>query len=160
VLLRHACDGDFLNGYFAGKVATAAHLHEPIVGTEIDDDLVDQNGRLLKIMADFYGMGMTLGHYPAAPIVLAAHAAHLARQAPTVARYLDAAAIADHLANKTPDECGCTSQQRDRIVREYLAVLDQQDWCDTVRAGLDRDSDFFSWFAGNVASRQSLRAFR
>ncbi|MEV0215789.1 hypothetical protein [Micromonospora sp. NPDC050695] len=27
-LRRHACDGDFLNGYFAGKVATTAHLHE------------------------------------------------------------------------------------------------------------------------------------
>ncbi|GEM_PF-7112862 len=158
-LLRHACDGDYLNGYFAGQVATAGHLHEAIVETEADDDLVDHTGRLLKIMADCGGMGMTLAHYPPAPIVLAAHAGHLGRQTPTVNRYLDAAIIADHLAETTPQRCGCTAEQRDQLVRQYLTVLDRQDWCDTVRAGLDRDSDLFTWFVGNVAARRRLRAF-
>lgn len=158
-LLRHACDGDFLNGYFAGQVATAAHLHEPIAGTVVDDDLVDHTGRLLKVMAGCSGMGMTLEHYPPAPIVLAAHAAHLARQAPTVNRYVDAAVIADHLTGKPSNRCGCTSEQRDRIVAQYRTVLDWPDWCDTVRAGLDPTSDFFVWFAGNVAARLHLRAF-
>ncbi|MCE0446034.1 hypothetical protein LT493_17620 [Streptomyces tricolor] len=32
-LPRKACDGDFLNGYFAGKVATVAKLHEALWGT-------------------------------------------------------------------------------------------------------------------------------
>lgn len=158
-LLRHACDGDFLNGYFAGQVATAAHLHEAIVGTKVDDDLVDHTGRLLKIMAGCSGMGMTLDHYPPAPTVLTAHAAHLGRQAPTVARYVDAAVIADHLADKASDRCGCTTEQRDLIVQRYIAVLDRPDWCDTVRAGLDSDSDFFACFADNVAARLHLRAF-
>ncbi|MET7394863.1 hypothetical protein ABZS66_15375 [Dactylosporangium sp. NPDC005572] len=158
-LLRHACDGDFLNGYFAGQVATAAHLHEAIVGTEVDDDLVDHTGRLLKIMAGCRGVGMTLEHYPPAPIALAAHAAHLGRQTPTVNRYVDAAVIADHLADKSPERSGCTTEQRDHIVQQYLSVLDLQDWCDTVRAGLDRNSEFFAWFAGNVAARLHLRAF-
>ncbi|OKI51412.1 hypothetical protein [Micromonospora sp. CB01531] len=158
-LLRHACDGDFLNGYFAGQVATAAHLHEAIVGTEVDDDLVDHTGRLLKIMADCGGMGMTLKHYPPAPIVLAAHVAHLGRQAPAVDRYVDVAVIADHLADRAPEQSGCTTEQRNHLVRQYLAVLDRQDWCDTVRAGLDSDSDFFAWFAANVAARLHLRAF-
>jgi hypothetical protein len=40
-LLRHACDGDYLNGYFAWKLATAAHLHAAIVADEVDDELVD-----------------------------------------------------------------------------------------------------------------------
>ncbi|MEV0394978.1 hypothetical protein [Polymorphospora rubra] len=158
-LLRHACDGDFLNGYFAGEVATAAHLHEAIVGAEVDDALVDHTGRLLKTMAGCGGMGMTLEEYPPAPIVLAAHAAHLARQAPTVHRYADAAVIADHLAGKAPQRCGCTTEQGDRIVRQYLAVLDRPDWCDTVRAGVDSDREFFAWFADNVAARLRLRAF-
>ncbi|MGX4690717.1 hypothetical protein [Streptomyces sp. JNUCC 63] len=158
-LLRHACDGDFLNGYFAGQVATAAHLHEAIVGTEVDDDLVDHTGRLLKIMADCGGMGMTLEHYPPAPIVLAAHAAHLGRQAPTVDRYVDAAIIVDHLADKAPGRGGGTAEQRDRIVQQYLALLNRQDWCDTVRAGLDSGSAFFAWFTSNVAARLHLRAF-
>jgi hypothetical protein len=127
-LLRNACDGDYLNGYFAGKVATAAHLHDAIVATDVDDDLVDHTGRLLRVMAGCCGMGMTLGHYPPAPLVLAAHVAHLGRQAPTVPRYLDAAAIADQLAEQTPEECGCTVEQRDRLVQQYLAVLDRQDW--------------------------------
>jgi hypothetical protein len=160
-LLRHACDGDFLNGYFAGRVATTAHLHEAIVTTQVDvdDDLVDHTGRLLRTMADCGGMGMTLEHYPPAPTVLAAHATHLGRQAPTVNRYVDAAMIADHLAEKTPQRCGCTTEQRDLLVRQYLAVLDRPDWCDAVHAGIDRDSDFFRWFADNVAARRRLRAF-
>ncbi|MFD0901909.1 hypothetical protein [Actinomadura sediminis] len=29
-LLRHACDGTFLNGYYAGEVTAVAHLHETI----------------------------------------------------------------------------------------------------------------------------------
>ncbi len=66
-LLRHACDGDVLNGYFAGKVATTAHLHEAIISAEADDDLVDHTGRLLAIMADCSGMGLTLEHYPPRP---------------------------------------------------------------------------------------------
>lgn len=158
-LLRHACDGDYLNGYFAGQVATAAHLQEAIMDTEVDDDLVDHTGRLLRIMADCGGMGMTLKHYPPAPTVLAAHAAHLGRQTPTVDRYVDAAVIADNLADRPPERCGCTTEQRDRIVQWYLAVLDRQDWCDAVRAGTDSDSDYLAWFAGNVAARLHLRAF-
>lgn len=158
-LLRHACDGDFLNGYFAGQVATTAHLHEAITSTKVDDDLVDHTGRLLKIMADCDGMGMTLEHYPPAPIVLAAHAARLARQVPTMNRYVDAAVIADHLTGKPPTRCGCTAEQRDHIAQQYLGVLDRPDWCDTVRAGLDSTSDFFAWFAGNVAARLHLKAF-
>ncbi|GIE89571.1 hypothetical protein Are01nite_60510 [Actinoplanes regularis] len=158
-LLRHACDGDFLDGYFAGKVATAAHLHEAITGADVDDDLIDHTGRLLKAMADCGGMSTTLEHYPPAPIVLATHADHLGRQAPTVARYLDAAVIADHLTAKPPQRSGCTVEQRDRIVRQYLAALQQPDWCDAVRAGLDLNGDFAAWFAENVAARLNLRAF-
>ncbi|GLW30631.1 hypothetical protein Areg01_35710 [Actinoplanes regularis] len=158
-LLRHACDGDFLNGYFAGEVAVAAHLHEAITHTDVDDELIDHTGRLLKSMADCGGQGTTLEHYPPAPIVLAAHAAHLARQAPTVSRYLDAAVIADHLAAKPPLRSGCTVEQRDRIVRQYLAVIEQPAWCDAVRAGLDLNGDYVAWFAQNVAARLNLRAF-
>ncbi|MFD6735946.1 hypothetical protein ACFWDZ_33150, partial [Micromonospora aurantiaca] len=158
-LLRHACDGDYLNGYFAGRVATAAHLHEAITGTDTDDDLVDHTGRLLKLMAGCGGMGMTLEHYPPAPHVLAAHVARLDRQTPTLNRYVDAAIIADHLADKTPQRSGCTNEQRDHLVRQYLAVLDRQDWCDAVRAGVDADNDFFAWFASNPAARLHLRAF-
>lgn len=158
-LLRNACDGDVLNGYFAGRVATAAHLHEAITSTEVDDDLIDHTGRLLKTMAHCGGMGMTLEHYPPAPIVLAAHAAHLARQAPTVNRYVDAAVIANHLTVKPSYQCGCTAEERDRIVQQYLAVLEQPAWRHEVRAGLDPASDFFAWFASDMAARLHLGAF-
>ncbi|SBT39036.1 hypothetical protein [Micromonospora auratinigra] len=158
-LLRHACDGDYLNGYFAGQVATAAHLHAAIVADEVDDDLVDHTGHLLKIMAGCGGMGLTLEHYPPAPAVLAAHVTHLARQTPTVGRYVDAATIADQLADRSPQRSGCGTAQRDELVRRYLAVLDRQDWCDTVRAGLDQSDEFVAWFVANVAARLRLRAF-
>ncbi len=158
-LLRHACDGDFLNGYFAGKVAVAGHLHDAITGAEVDDDLVDHTGRLLRVMSDCHGMGTALEHYPPAPTVLAAHADHLGRQTPTESRYVDAALIVHHLTDKVPERCGCTTGQRDEIVRRYRAVLDHPDWCDVARPLRDRDDDFATWFAGTVAPRLRLRAF-
>ncbi|HWS34924.1 MAG TPA: hypothetical protein VN408_19565 [Actinoplanes sp.] len=157
-LLRQACDGDFLNGYFAGKVATAAHLHEAITAPDADDDLVDHTGRLLRIMAGCDGMGMTLEHYQPAPAVLAAHAAHLARQEPTAERFIDAACIADHLLSQDPGRCGGTAELRDRMVRQYLAVLERPDWGAAARADHDPASDFHAWFAGNVAARLGLSA--
>jgi hypothetical protein len=159
-LLRHSCAGDFLNGYFAGDVATAAHLHEAVVGSDIDDDLIDHTGRLLRAMADGEGMGMSLAAYPPASAVLAAHAEHLARQTPAVDRYLTAATIADHLAERRPERSGCTTEQRDRIVEQYLVVLNRQDWCDTTRAGFDQVGPYAAWFVENVAARLRLRAFR
>ncbi|MEV4824634.1 hypothetical protein [Micromonospora sp. NPDC049274] len=157
-LLRHACDGDYLNGYFAGKVATTAHLHEAITSTDADEELIDHTGRLLRIMADCDGMGMTLEHYPPAAAVLAAHAAHLAQQPPTADRYVDAAIIANYLTAKPPKRCGCTAEQRDRIVQHYLAVLDQPDWRNAVRARPGPTSNFFAWFVDHVAARLRLGA--
>jgi hypothetical protein len=76
-----------------------------------------------------------------------------------VNRYVDAAVIAGHLAQKPSERLGCTVEHRDRLLQQYLAVLDREDWCETVRVGLDPDSDFFAWFAGGVAARLHLRAF-
>ena len=39
--------GDLMNGYFAGQVATAAHLHEAITSDDADDDLIDHADRVL-----------------------------------------------------------------------------------------------------------------
>jgi hypothetical protein len=158
-LLRHACDGDYLNGYFAGEVATTAHLHEAVTGTDVDDDLVDHTGRLLRIMADCGDMGMTLERYPPAPAVLAAHAAHLAQQSPAANRYVDAAIIANHLTAKSPNRCGCTTEQRDHIVQQYLAVLDRPEWRAAVREGRGPNSDFFAWFTDHIAARLRLDKF-
>jgi hypothetical protein len=44
-------------------------------------------------------------------------------------------------------------------VQQYLAVLEQPDWRDAVRAGLGPSSDFFAWFTGHVAARLRLGAF-
>ncbi|GIH89925.1 hypothetical protein Psi01_05550 [Planobispora siamensis] len=156
-LLRNSCDGDYLNGYFAGKVATAAHLHEAIIRPDADDDLVDHTGRLLSTMAGCSGMGMTLDHYPPAHIVLEAHAGHLSRQAATVSRYTNAAELVGHLARQSPERLGCTPEERDRILQQYLDVLGREAWRQTVRAGLDRDSYFFTWFAENVAAPLHLQ---
>jgi hypothetical protein len=157
-LLRHASDGDYLSGYYAGQVATAAHLHEAIARPEVDDDLADHTARLLKIMADCGGMGMTLEHYPPAATVLAAHAGHLSRQTPAANRYIDAATIASHLAGKPPERLGCTAEQRDHLLQQYRAVLRRDDWCDAVRTGIAPGSDVLAWLTA-VAARLQLAAF-
>jgi hypothetical protein len=159
-LLRNSCDGDYLNGYYAWKVATAAHLHEAIVDADADDDVVDHTGRLLRILAGCSGMGSTLEHYPPAPIVLAAHAAHLSRQEPTADRYIQAATIAARLTEKPPEKCGCTAPQRDAVVRGYLTVLDRQEWRDIMGADHGLDDEYYTWFASTVARQLNLEPFR
>lgn len=158
-LLRRACDGDVLNGYFAGNVATAAHLHEAITAPDADAELIDHTGRLLKIMTASRGMGMTWKHYPPARLVLEAHAGHLARQAPTISRYIDAAVIADHLAQTSPDHLGIAPDQRQRLLERYLAVLRRTDWTTMAQAQIDPDDDYFVWFAETIAARLRLPAF-
>ncbi|MEV6235894.1 hypothetical protein [Lentzea sp. NPDC051838] len=96
-LLRHACDGDILNGYFAGNVATAAHLHAAIAFDDADEELVDHTGRLLHVMTWCRGMGTTLEGYPAAAPVVEAYARHVSRLPATEARLRTRSALAEHL---------------------------------------------------------------
>ncbi|MEV6604633.1 hypothetical protein [Kutzneria sp. NPDC051319] len=154
-LLRHSCDGDYLNGYFAGQVATVAQLHHAITTGETDDELIEHTGRLLVIMADCEGMGTTLQHYPPAFAVLTAHATHFARLEPSTRRYIDAAVIADRLA-ADPEKRGCTAAQADDLVRRYLDVLNRPEWC---AAGAAMDGEYATWFADHEAVRLRLRAF-
>ena len=163
-LLRNACDGDFLNAYFAGEVATAAYLHEAITRADADDALVDHTGRLLNTMTFSSGMGTRLDHYPSTARVLEAHAGHLGRQAPSVRRYIDAARIADYLARPSPAQPLGTIDRPDLVVRQYTTVLDRPDWCAAARAGFAGDGDFphrdyRSWFVENTARRLKLKAF-
>lgn len=156
-LLRHACDGDYLNGYFAGKVATAAHLHEAITTDHPDSDLVDHTGRLLTIMADCGGMAMTLRNYPPAGVVLEAHARHTGQLSPTVERYAVAAQLADYVRRETPDHLGLSQQRQQQILATYRALLDRSDWSDVARAALLAGDHRMTWLAGAVAPRLGLR---
>lgn len=157
-LLRDACDGDHLNGYCAGDVATTAHLHEAITSTDADDELIDHTGRLLRIMADCGGMGMTLEHYPPAPSVLTPHAAHLTRQSPSANRHIDAAMIADRLVANPPHRTAALPSSGTASCSSTSPSLTSLIWRVAVRAGLDPGSEFFAWFADHVAGRLRLNA--
>ena len=116
-LLRNACDGEYLNCYFAGQVATAAHLHEAITRLGADAALVDHTSRLLIVMSDAQGMGMTLDTYPPADLVLAAHAAALGALPPTPSRHRAATRLAD-IADARWPEAFC----------RYRALLARPEW--------------------------------
>jgi hypothetical protein len=158
-LLRFACEGGGLDGYFAGKVATAAHLHEGIISPAADDDLIDHTGRLLLTMADCAGMGLTLERYPHAPIVLSRHAELLKGQTPTVARYLTATVLTYHLTKHEPHRLGCTVGQRARVLADYLAVLNRPEWIEAVRSGFNSDNGYHSRIARDVAPNLPLAGF-
>ncbi|MEU8920436.1 hypothetical protein AB0D10_05780 [Kitasatospora sp. NPDC048545] len=158
-LLRKAIDGDFLNGYVAGKVATAARLHEAVTELGRDVELLDHTGRLLSMLTHSSGMGMTLRHYPHAATVLTAHARHVGGASPTVRRFGVVATLALHLATEPVEDSGCTEARRDAVLASYLALLDREDWCGTARAALAAGDDWLHWFAGHSASRLPLRAF-
>jgi hypothetical protein len=159
-LLRHSCHGPVLAGYFAARVATAAHLDEAITRAVVDDELVDHTCDLLIAMANCAGTGATLSSYPPGPRVLAALAGHRGEQRATVQRFVGTAVLADHLASMTPEELGLSADQRADLVRRFLAVLDRDDWCTVVHAGLDHNQPWHARFEKVVVPRLPLRAYR
>ena len=158
-LLRRACDGDFLNGYFAGKVATVARLHEALADLDTDTEMVDHVGRLLCRMSDCGGMGRTLAHYPHAGAVLEAHARQVGSLGPSIERYFTIAVLTQHLTTKSPEAVGCTGAQQEALRVAYLEVLDREEWIRTARAGFAADDRRMRWLADHRAPRLRLRAF-
>jgi hypothetical protein len=155
-LLRNALDGDSLNGYYVGDVALTADVHEAITATDPDDELIDHTGRLLRIMADNSGMGMTWNGYHPIRCVLDAHVTHLARQHPTRDRYLTAAFIADRLLKEDPNTPNLPPDHRTVVLNRYLAVLHREDWSSTARTALDPTDEFSAWFLETIAPRLRL----
>ncbi|GAA2099175.1 hypothetical protein GCM10009759_30790 [Kitasatospora saccharophila] len=168
-LLRRAVDGDGLNGYFAGRVATVGRLHEALAEFGHDVELLDHTGRLLFVMEDCEGMGMSLRRYPHAAAVLAAHARNTGRLPPTVERFLVAAVLAGHLAAEPTGAAGpggavepggeADGVWRAAALAAYLAALDRDDWCATARAALAAGDGRMRWLADSGPSRIRLRAF-
>ncbi|MCX4697440.1 hypothetical protein OG252_15390 [Streptomyces sp. NBC_01352] len=160
-LSRRAADGDFLNGYFVGRVARVAELHKAVEMFGDDAELVDHTTRLLHAMTYGEGMGTSLRRYPYAVLVLEAHVRALGDLEPTVERYLAAATIAQYLTNETPigsDDPGSRAGwERGRAA--YLALLDKEDWCATAREGLAAEDGRITWLADYVAPGLKLRAF-
>ncbi|MYY81044.1 hypothetical protein GT044_07160 [Streptomyces sp. SID335] len=158
-LLRRACDGDFLNGYFAGRVATVTKLHEALACLDTDSEMVDHVGRLLHQMSDCAGMGLTLAHYPYAAVVLEAHARAVGLLSPTIERYFTISVLTQFLMTESPDTVGCTTAQQGALRSAYLEILDRTEWTRTAREGLAADDDRMRWLADHRAPGLRLRAF-
>ncbi|MFE7506424.1 hypothetical protein [Promicromonospora sp. NPDC057488] len=148
-LLRHACDGEFLNAYFAGKVALAASLHEAIIRPVVDDGLVDHTGRLLSVMAGASGMGLGLSRYPPAPIVLTEYARHLASQQPAGARVLVAIALAHDVRSREPARLGCSAQEKAAILSSLDETLAEPAWLEAASEELVRTPSWATWAQAN-----------
>ncbi|WP_369356107.1 hypothetical protein [Streptomyces sp. cg2] len=153
-LLRRSIDGDFLNGYCAGKVAVVARLHEALSEFEGDSEVLDHAGRLLHVMAFCEGMGQTLEHYPHAAVVLEAHVRQLGLLAPTIERFVVAAMLAKYLTAATPDNLGNDTTPRQAILAAYLSLLDRE----LARDGIAAQDNRLQWLADSGA-RLHLRAF-
>ncbi|GAA2287853.1 hypothetical protein GCM10010145_68060 [Streptomyces ruber] len=158
-LLRRACDGDFLNAYFAGKVATVAQLHEALGELDIDSEMADHVGRLLVSMSDCAGMGLTLARYPHAGKVLEAHARSVGALGPTIERYFTVALLAQHLTAEPPEAAGCTAEQQAALRTSYISVLDRGEWTQVAVAGLAAEDNRMRWLANHRAPQLRLRAF-
>lgn len=85
-LLRKACDGHHLNGYFAHQVARTARMHEAIARPDADTDLVDHTGRLLAILVGSFGMSDSILDYKHAERALAQYLSHVGRLEPNQGR--------------------------------------------------------------------------
>ncbi|MFG1807846.1 hypothetical protein [Streptomyces sp. NPDC049040] len=157
-LLRRACDGDFLNAYFVGKVAQTTGLHEAITEPCVDTDVTDHTGRLLLVMTYSAGMGMTLARYPHAEEVVAAHLGSLKRLRPTASRFCLAAWLADSLGEHGDSGSIGPFQRWQSYRDDYLALLERDDWCETATNALSAKDPGVLRLIETTAGRQ-LRVF-
>jgi hypothetical protein len=154
-LLHRAVNGDFLNGYFAGKVAHTVRLHEAADRFSGEPELVDATGRLLHVMSECGGMGATLGTYPYSGVVLDAHSRALARLDPTPARIRAAAVIAGYLRRGNPADAAASAAWNAACAR-YIETLSSEPWADAARAAVAREDRATLWIAGNIAQGLGL----
>jgi len=154
-LLTRAVDGDFLNGYFVGKVAVVVELHAAVAQFDTDPELVDAVGRLLYVMSGDEGMGMTLRRYPHCGVVLAAHSRAFAGLTPTSARIHAAAIVAQYLGRENPAN-GAASAAWDEARAAYIVLLRREDWVEAARAAMARNDKRALWIARNTAPELGL----
>ncbi len=86
-LLRKACDGYHLNGYYAYKVACAAPIHRAIAAPDADEALIDHTGDLMSKLVWSDSMGGTIWDYEHAEQVLADYLSHTRALTSTEIRY-------------------------------------------------------------------------
>ncbi|MFE5588632.1 hypothetical protein, partial [Kitasatospora sp. NPDC056531] len=158
-LLHKAVDGDFLNGYFAGKVAETARVHEEVERFASEPELLDHAGRVLSVMAHAAGMGTTLRHYTHSAAVLEAHVRHVADLPAAVDRFYVLATLARHLSSNPAEDSNCTEPQREALLAAHLSLLDREDWYRATRAALEAEDGWLLWFAREGAPQLRLRAF-
>ncbi|GAA4901245.1 hypothetical protein LX16_0456 [Stackebrandtia albiflava] len=142
-LLRSACP-DVLDGYYAGEVATAAHLHAAVTAPVVDDELLDHTGMLLRTMSGCHGMGMTLTGYPPAAEVLRHYLRHVAERPPTVGRYVVLADLWRRGASGRAVDLAVIDPALPGMVRD---VLDRPEWWETYRQARDEGDTHAEWLA-------------
>ncbi|MFE3280794.1 hypothetical protein [Nocardia sp. NPDC059239] len=147
-LLRKPCDGDYLNGYFAHKVAEAAPVHEAIAQPDADEELVDHTGRLLSTLVWSQGMSGTIWDYDHAEQVLAEYLSHVTRLAPNLSRVGSLWTLARFLdghADFPPPDWATLESLRTR----YRSLLTAPSWRSVLTAatnsGRERTSEWASY---------------
>ena len=152
-LLRKAVDGDILNGYFIAVVVMTGRLHDVLDELAADPELTDCTGRILWLMTENEGMGLTLKGYEHADSVLRAHKDALSHHGPTLQRFYIAALIARYLGRSSPDDPNRT-WEADRAA--YRALLDEPRWREVALTGLAEGDGRIRFIADAVAPEIGL----
>ncbi|MEC3918637.1 hypothetical protein [Nocardia sp. CDC160] len=132
-LLRKACDGDYLNGEYAYKVACAVPIHRAIAAPDADEALIDHTGDLMSTLVWSDGMGGTIWDYEHAEQVLTDYLSHTGALTPTVDRYRwlwILACFLDGRQNRTPPNWATLESLR----TGYWSLITAPPWHSVVSA--------------------------
>ena len=157
-LLRRAIDGDFLNAYYAGKVATTAPVHEVIAGRSPDEEVIDHTGRLLLVLTYAHGMGGSLDTYAHARQVLLQYAHHAARLEPSAERYFTARILAEDLDAGSGSRLDWGPGELEGIRAAFHALLARPGWTAAVQRALDVGDGHQRHAAAWAATRLGITA--
>ncbi|GAA2533828.1 hypothetical protein GCM10010398_19080 [Streptomyces fimbriatus] len=121
-LIREACTGDVLDGYFALTAARVGDLAGVLARGTLDEETLDGAGRILRALTDVDGPGPALTSYDGAARALNGYLLHPTAGGITLRRLWSLLPI-DRFLNETRGGASCRGNDEWRRVRHRLAEL-------------------------------------
>jgi hypothetical protein len=153
-LIRDACDGEFLDVYFADVVAETADLAGTLAADTVDDGLLSGAGRVLRALCELdWPLPGILG-YRDAEAAVRHYARHVAARPPTLDRLCDLVSVYALLRSGRAVQAHWSTGGLSRVRALYLDLLSSPAARAMVATGLAAPAldDFVraAWVAGHT----------
>ncbi|AYY13772.1 hypothetical protein EF847_14795 [Actinobacteria bacterium YIM 96077] len=143
-ILREGFRNSIMNEYLAHTAATTGDLAAALGGDDVDDELLAAAGDILSALIEG-GPAENIDDYLDGPQATRRYVDHMATRARTIDDLLHLGDIAEFLDQDTDWDTrelrGWTSELRETLRTDCVAIIEHPGWRDMVEAGLQADDE-------------------